>query len=51
MYRQEANSRIRKDAHYVLCYMLGKNWPSYVVTEGDLQRLAGGETPGAMPGR
>lgn len=42
MYRQDANSRIRKDAHYVLCYILGKPWPGYEVTEGDLARLQDG---------
>jgi hypothetical protein len=41
MYRQEANSRIRKDAHYVLCHMLGKQWPGYVVTEADFAKLRG----------
>nr|AIA18294.1 Unknown Function [uncultured bacterium] len=45
MYRQQANSRIRKDAHYVLCYTLGKDWPRYVVTESDLERLASGQQP------
>ena len=39
MYRQNANSRIRRDAHYVLCLMLGKDWPRYEVTENDLARL------------
>lgn len=39
MYKQDANSRIQKDAHYVLCYLLGKQWPGYRVTESDLQRL------------
>jgi hypothetical protein len=41
MYRQETNSRIRKDAHYVITYVLGKDWPGYEVTESDLWRLAG----------
>lgn len=40
MYRQEINSRIAKDAHYALCYVLGKSWPAYRVTNGDLERLA-----------
>jgi hypothetical protein len=40
MYRQEANSRIRKDAHYAICYVLGKDWPGYEVTESDLMRLS-----------
>jgi hypothetical protein len=39
MYRQNANSRIHKDAHYVLCYLLGKPWPAYQVTDKDLERL------------
>lgn len=42
MYRQRANSRIHKDAHYVLCCILGKPWPSYSVTEADLARLSSG---------
>jgi hypothetical protein len=40
MYRQEANSRVRKDAHYVLCYILGKDWPRYEVTSADFERLS-----------
>ncbi len=40
MYRQSANSRIKRDAHYVLCHMLGKDWPRYEVTEADLARLS-----------
>ena len=39
MYRQQVNSRIQKDAHYVLTYMLGKDWPSYLPTDFDLKRL------------
>ncbi|HYP40397.1 MAG TPA: hypothetical protein VEX13_08545 [Chloroflexia bacterium] len=40
LYRQTANSRIQKDAHYVLCHLLGKSWPGYNVTESDLRRVA-----------
>ncbi|MEO8286379.1 MAG: hypothetical protein ABI670_08055 [Chloroflexota bacterium] len=40
MYRQTANSRIQKDAQYVISYLLGKEWPSYSVTEADLERLS-----------
>ncbi|HET6312344.1 MAG TPA: hypothetical protein VFH60_00790 [Chloroflexia bacterium] len=40
LYRQTANSRIQKDAHYVLCHLLGKIWPGYNVTEADLRRVA-----------
>jgi hypothetical protein len=43
LYRQTANTRIQKDAHYVLCYLLGKSWPGYNVTENDLRRI-GAET-------
>jgi hypothetical protein len=39
LYRQTANSRIQKDAHYVLCHLLGKSWPGYNVTESDLGRI------------
>ena len=39
MYEQEGNARIKKDAHYVLCHMLGREWPGYEVTEGDMARL------------
>jgi hypothetical protein len=39
MYQQEANSRVRKDAHYVLTYLLGKDWPAYRVTDADFDRL------------
>jgi hypothetical protein len=39
LYRQESNSRIRKDAHYTICYLLGKPWPAYRPTEADLARL------------
>lgn len=48
LYRQDSNSRIKKDAHYTLCYLLGKNWPAYQPTEDDLERLVhGDETPTA----
>lgn len=40
MYGQDANSRIQKDANYVLCYLLGKEWPVYRVTEADFVRLS-----------
>lgn len=40
LYTQTANSRIQKDAHYVLCHLLGKTWPGYNVTESDLVRLS-----------
>lgn len=39
MYRQTANSRIQKDAHFVLCHLLGKDWPAHRVTGGDIGRL------------
>lgn len=39
MYRQTENARIQKDAHYVLCYLLGKSWPGHDVTENDLARV------------
>ena len=39
LYRQDSNSRIQKDAHYTLCYLLGKSWPAYRPTEADLARL------------
>lgn len=42
LYRQSANSRIQKDAHYVLCFLLGKQWPSYSVTDTDLAKLVSG---------
>jgi hypothetical protein len=41
MYRQEANPRIQKDAHFVLCYLLGKTWPADDITEGDFRKLKG----------
>ncbi len=44
MYRQSANARIHKDAHYVLCRLLGKSWPGYNVTEADLSRVAAQES-------
>jgi hypothetical protein len=40
LYRQDNNSRIRKDAHYTLSYLLGKRWPDYQPTENDLARLS-----------
>jgi hypothetical protein len=40
MYRQDANSRIQKDAYYVISYVLGKDWPAYRVTENDLAKLS-----------
>jgi hypothetical protein len=43
LYRQETNPRIRKDAHFVLCYLLGKEWPGYAVTDADVRRVAAGE--------
>ncbi|MEO6456965.1 MAG: hypothetical protein ABIO92_01630 [Chloroflexia bacterium] len=39
MYSQDANSRIRRDAHYVLCYLLGKEWPGYEVKPSDIVAL------------
>ncbi len=39
MYKQSANMRLQKDAHFVLCYILGKEWPAYNVTDADLARL------------
>lgn len=39
IYRQSANMRLQKDAHFVLCYMLGKEWPAYRVTDADLAQL------------
>ncbi len=39
LYRQDGNSRIKKDAHYTLTYILGKSWPAYTPTEADLSRL------------
>jgi hypothetical protein len=39
LYKQDANMQMHKDAHYVLCYILGKPWPAYHVTESDLGRL------------
>lgn len=39
MYGQTANPRIQKDAHFVLCHLLRKHWPSQRVTEGDIARL------------
>lgn len=41
LYRQTTNARIQKDAHYVLCHLLGKSWPGYDVTENDLRRIVG----------
>jgi hypothetical protein len=42
LYRQDSNSRIKKDAHYTVCYLLGKNWPAYQPTEEDLAKLVEG---------
>ena len=42
LYKQEANPRIQKDAHVVLCYLLGKEWPGYSPTESDLIRTSSG---------
>jgi hypothetical protein len=39
LYRQNSNSRIQKDAHYTICYLLGKSWPAYQPTVADLARL------------
>ncbi len=41
MYEQGGNARIQKDAHYTLCYLLGKEWPTYEVTQADFARLGG----------
>lgn len=46
MYFQSTNARIHKDAHYVICQMLGKSWPSYNVAKADLARLG---TPESQP--
>jgi hypothetical protein len=43
LYGQESNARIRKDAHYVMCYLLGKDWPAYAVTEADVRRVESGQ--------
>lgn len=42
LYRQQSNSRIQKDAHYTICYLLGKSWPAYRPTDADLARLKTG---------
>ena len=39
MYEQKANSRIQRDSHYVLCYLLGKEWPVYDVKPSDIDAL------------
>lgn len=39
MYNQDANSRIRRDAHFVLCYLLKREWPQYGVTASDIENL------------
>jgi hypothetical protein len=44
LYRQEDNARIRKDAHYVICFLLGKQWPAYSPTANDLAGLSKLET-------
>ncbi|HET9493656.1 MAG TPA: hypothetical protein VFR15_05455 [Chloroflexia bacterium] len=43
LYRQDVNARLQKDAHYVMCYLLGKEWPGYAVTETDLIRVEAGQ--------
>ena len=43
LFRQDTNARIQKDAHYVMCYLLGKEWPGYAVTETDLIRVEAGQ--------
>ncbi|MEO5952596.1 MAG: hypothetical protein ABIQ44_09050 [Chloroflexia bacterium] len=40
LYKQDNNSRIRKDAHYTVNFLLGKRWPDYQPTESDLVRLS-----------
>lgn len=40
LYKQDNNSRIRKDAHYTVNFLLGKRWPDYQPTESDLARLS-----------
>ena len=40
LHEQESNMQLKKDTHYVLCYVLGKPWPSYRVTESDFRRLS-----------
>jgi hypothetical protein len=40
LYSQDYNARIKKDTHYVLTFLLGKPWPSYTPTAGDLAKLA-----------
>ncbi len=42
MYSQDDNSRIQRDAHYVLCYLLGKEWPGYEVKPSDIEALRRG---------
>ena len=39
MYSQQANSRIQRDALYVLCYLLGKEWPGYDVRPSNIEAL------------
>ena len=39
MHTQDANSRIKRDAHYVLCYLLKKEWPQHGVTTADIENL------------
>lgn len=39
MYTQDDNSRIKRDAHYVLCFMLKKEWPHHGVTAVDIENL------------
>jgi hypothetical protein len=39
MYAQNANSRVQRDSHYVLCYLLGKEWPVYDIKPSDIDAL------------
>lgn len=39
LYRQQSNPRIALHAQYVLSRMLGRDWPGYGITEGDLERI------------
>lgn len=47
LYRQDVNARLKKDAHYVMCYLLGKEWPGYSVTGNDLTRVEAGQVGAA----
>ena len=42
LYNQENNPRLRKDAHYVLCYLLGRSWPASAISQADISRLRAG---------